>query len=293
MPVRVIGRIAPFTDGAFKVVEAGDLGGMFVKSVSATGLVTYQDASGDEQTAQLSGGSGGFTLRTGSAAPAASLGASGDWYLRTSNGQFYEKVSTTWHGRFTPPALSDADPEDVGTTASPGTATAAARADHVHVGGTGGSGPALSDAEPATVRGTGASAGTSADASRADHQHELADGAVTQVKLSDGSVHTSKIADGAVTAAKIPNQEIGHVKIGSSVGGQDQAAGRILEADGAGDVRWADKGGGSGGGTGRSALSSIEVPTLDASQRLRHRRPFGRCVPEPADDNHQHCRSRG
>ena len=153
MPVRVVARVAPFTDGAFKVVEAADLGGEFVKDLTAAGLVTYQDANGVEQTRQLAGG--GFTLRTGSAAPATSLGDSGDWYLRTSNGQWYQKVSTTWHGRFTPPALSDADPQDVGTTASPGTATAAARADHVHVGGTGGSGPALSDADPETVRGTG------------------------------------------------------------------------------------------------------------------------------------------
>ena len=48
MPVRVIGRIAPFTDDAFKVVNAGDLGGLFVKSVSPDGLITYQDASGHE-----------------------------------------------------------------------------------------------------------------------------------------------------------------------------------------------------------------------------------------------------
>ena len=59
MPVRVIGRIAPFTDGAFKVVEAGDLGGLFVKSVTAAGLVTYQDANGVEQTRQLAGGGSG------------------------------------------------------------------------------------------------------------------------------------------------------------------------------------------------------------------------------------------
>ena len=50
MPVRVIGRIAPYTDGAFKVVEAEDLGGLFVKSITAAGLVTYQDANDDEQT---------------------------------------------------------------------------------------------------------------------------------------------------------------------------------------------------------------------------------------------------
>ena len=111
---------------------------------------------------------GGFTLHTGNAAPATSLGDSGDWYLRTSNGQLLEKVSTTWHGRFTPPALSDADPEPTGTAADSGTATAAARADHVHVG------LALSDDAPEDV-GT-AAAGTSDEAARADHVHGGVDG---------------------------------------------------------------------------------------------------------------------
>ena len=112
----------------------------------------------------------------------------------------------------------------------------------------GGAGSGLSDTDPATVIGSGASAGTSTDASRSDHQHHLADGAVTQSKLSDSSVHTSKIADSAVTAAKIPNQEISHVKLGSSVAGVDQAAGRIQEADGAGAMRWADKAAGTDSG---------------------------------------------
>ena len=50
----------------------------------------------------------------------------------------------------------------------------------------------------------------------------------------------------AADPVTIANQAIGHTKIGSSVGGVNQTAGRILEADGAGDVRWADKGGGTG-----------------------------------------------
>ena len=60
-------------------------------------------------------------------------------------------------------SLSDADPEDVGTTA-PGTDSAASRSDHVHAGDID-----LSDSAPEDV-GTGA-AGTSGDASRADHIH--------------------------------------------------------------------------------------------------------------------------
>ena len=55
----------------------------------------------------------------------------------------------------------------------------------------------------------------------------------------------------------IENQAISHLKIGSTVAGVDQAAGRILEADGAGDVRWADKGG--GGGAADGVADSLEV----------------------------------
>ena len=55
----------------------------------------------------------------------------------------------------------------------------------------------------------------------------------------------------------IANQAIGHTKMGSSVGGVDQAAGRILEADGSGDMRWADKGG--GGGTDDQTAAEVAV----------------------------------
>ena len=53
----------------------------------------------------------------------------------------------------------------------------------------------------------------------------------------DGTVTTSAPVSGDGSAADpvtIANQAIGHTKIGSTVAGADQAAGRILEADGAG-----------------------------------------------------------
>ena len=229
----VIGPIVPKVAGAFKVVAAADLGGLFVKSVTADGLITYQDSSGDEQTAQLVSASGGATVTSGTADPTG--GSDGDAYIQVDGSDVVQSLwrndSGTW-AEYTIPAGS-------------------------------GSGPALSDDDPEDVRGTGASEGTSGDASRSDHEHALADGAVTAVKISDGEIQTSKIADNAVTSAKIPNQSIGHVKIGSSVGGTDQAAGRILEADGAGDVRWADKGGGSG--SSGDKLISIDFPTPDAT----------------------------
>ena len=63
----------------------------------------------------------------------------------------------------------------------------------------------------------------------------------------------------AADPVTIANQAIGHTKLGSSVAGTDQAAGRILEADGAGDMRWADKGGGGGGGGDDGVADSLEV----------------------------------
>ena len=219
-------------------VRVGDLIGAFVRTASVSSntlTLEVQNADGtfeDVTFTPAGGGGGGSSITSGTADP--SGGSSGDAYIQINTSSvitaIWENVSGTWT-EYTLPA--------------------------------GGSGADLSDDTPESVTGTVSSAGTSTEASRSDHEHDLVDGAVTQVKLSDGSVHTSKIADGAVTAAKIPNQEIGHVKLGSSVGGQDQAAGRILEADGAGDVRWADKGGGSGGGG--AALESIDFPTPDAT----------------------------
>ena len=115
--------------------------------------------------------SGGFTLRTGNGAPSTTLGDTGDWYLRQSNGQWLQKAGSTWHGRYTAIPLSNADPEDVATAADSGTSTAASRADHVHVGdGAGGGGVALSDDDPLATS-TSADSGSGAEASRDDHIH--------------------------------------------------------------------------------------------------------------------------
>ena len=109
---------------------------------------------------------GGFTLRTGSGQPATSLGASGDWYLRTSNGQWYEKVNTTWHGRYTPHALSNVAPLATSTSADEGTGVAGSREDHIHVG------LVLGNASPEDTA-NAADTGTAGFASREDHAHAV------------------------------------------------------------------------------------------------------------------------
>ena len=101
----------------------------------------------------------------------------------------------------------------------------------------------------------------SASVARADIATHADFEAIVGTGVSDGSCIWRRFDRRPVTIA---NQAIGHLKIGSSVGGTNQAVGRIIEADGSGRVRWADKGGGSGGGGG-DALISADFPTPDAT----------------------------
>ena len=76
------------------VVESGAF------SADGTELILTLDTSGtvniDVPALLRSTATGGFTLRSGAGVPDASLGADGDWYLRTSNGAMYEKASGAW-----------------------------------------------------------------------------------------------------------------------------------------------------------------------------------------------------
>ena len=121
----------------------------------------------DELALGGGGGGGGFTLRYGAGVPAGGLGADGDWYLRTSEGRWYQKVSGTWHGRYAPPALSDVAPLATSTSADEGSGLASSREDHIHVG------LVVTDTAPEDADGTAADAGTSPMAARADHVHEV------------------------------------------------------------------------------------------------------------------------
>ena len=150
------------------------------------------------------GGGTGFTLRTGSAAPAGSLGASGDWYLRTSNGQWYEKVNTTWHGRYTPPQLSDVDPLATSTSADAGSGVASSREDHIHVG------LALGSQQPEDT-GNAADTGARGFASREDHVHA--------VGFGTGNVESVGTANVAGTNPHPARRD--HVHDGGTGGGPD------------------------------------------------------------------------
>ena len=148
------------------------------------------------------GVSGGFTLHGGSGAPAASLGDSGDWYLRFSNGQWYEKVNTTWHGRYTPPQLSDVAPLATSTSADEGTGLASSREDHIHVG------LALGNQE-AEDTGNAAETGTRGFASHEDHVHAIGYGT--------GNVESVGTANAAGSNAHPARRD--HVHDGGTAGG--------------------------------------------------------------------------
>ena len=178
------------------------------------------------------GGGGGFTLHVGAGAPGSSLGEDGDWYLRTSNGQWYEKVSGAWVSRYTDMlgqagsglsavtttvALAgdgtSGDPLDIAddgvTTAklADDAVTGAKIADDTIHGG------ALIDGTIATVK-IGDSQVTGAKlSSSAVSTGKISDGAVTTVKLDNEAVTTAKIDDGAVTTAKLADSAVTQNKL--------------------------------------------------------------------------------
>ena len=144
-----------------------------------------------------------FTDRFSAAACGIALGDSGDWYLRTppmASGT--RKVNTTWHGRFTPPQLSDADPLATSTSADEGTGLASSREDHIHVGLALGS-------QQAEDTGNAAETGTRGFASREDHVHA--------VGFGTGNVESVGTANVAGTNAHPARRD--HVHDGGTAGG--------------------------------------------------------------------------
>ena len=82
----------PFSGDDFKRLGLPPYAGALARELQnlADGLTTVN-----------TNGGGGFTLHQDAAAPADSLGADGDWYLNTSDGSWYDKVSGSWVIRYT------------------------------------------------------------------------------------------------------------------------------------------------------------------------------------------------
>ena len=123
------------------------------------------------------GTGGGFTLRQGTTAPASSLGDDGDWYLRTSNGQWYEKASGAWVSRYTD-----------------------------QIGMAGGGLTAVSTT--ATLTGDGTSSDPLDIADGGVDTAELADDAVTGDKIADNTIHGGALIDGTIPTGKIGDAQV-------------------------------------------------------------------------------------
>ena len=196
-----IGPIRPKVAGAFKIVESGDLGGVFVKSVTAGGLVTQQDSSDAEETVQLAGG--GASITVGTADP--SGGSAGDAYIQVDGSDEVQSLWTNGAGTWAEYAVP-------GTGVSTGASITSGTADPT--GGSAGdaylqvdasdvlqsiwrnvsgtwteytlpSGVALSDTAPRSVSTGANAAGTATDAARRDHHHQVPAATTTVAGISE------------------------------------------------------------------------------------------------------------
>ena len=94
--LRLLGNLN-FSSGGMAV---DSLTGTFVKSVTSTGLITYQDSAGVETTSQLSTGGGG-SITSGTGNPSGGS-AAGDIYLQLDASDVVQaiwvNVAGTWTG---------------------------------------------------------------------------------------------------------------------------------------------------------------------------------------------------
>ena len=166
------------------------------------------------QTGPVGSGSGSFTLRQGATAPGNSLGDNDDWYLRTSNGQWYQKVSESWESRYI---------DQIGQAGSGLTAVSTT----VRLSGDGTTSDPLDIADDGIVTGKIADDAVTGDKIADNTIHggalingtiatgKIGDAQVTGAKLSSSAVSTGKVADNAITQAKIAAGAVGSSKIAS------------------------------------------------------------------------------
>ena len=165
------------------------------------------------------GTGGGFTLRQGATAPASSLGDDGDWYLRTSNGQWYEKASGAWESRYT-----DMVGQAGGGLAAVSTTTS--------LTGDG------TSTDPLDIADGGVDTANLADdavtgAKIADdtiHGGALIDGTIPTVKIGDDQVTGAKLSDNAVSTGKVAADAITQAKIADDAVDTDQLADEAVTA---------------------------------------------------------------
>jgi hypothetical protein len=177
-----------------------------------TRLGVYQWTSGDDpftrqqmtdSMSTLEARAGVFLSGTLAARPAAGASNNRGFYLATDTNVLFYSNGSTWteiNNYGTPSATLTP-----GDSASGGSSTALARADHRH--------PMLPFAATTSGVASTAAGGSANTYARGDHVHSLNDATVTTAKLVDSSVTSAKIASNAVTTVKVGDAQITTAKI--------------------------------------------------------------------------------
>lgn len=129
------------------------------------------------------------------------------FYNATDTGVLYYSNGTNWIPLNDYGEAGDISSVTIATSASAGSSSEIARADHVHALGT--------PSTPASVS-TTAATGSSSTPARADHVHDIENGAIAAIKLADNAVTSDKINALAVTEGKIASGAVTAGKIGSN-----------------------------------------------------------------------------
>ena len=158
-----------FSAGGLKVE---DLIGAFIKSVTAGGLVTFQNASGVESTVQLTAAGGGATVTSGTPDPTG--GSAGDAYLQVSASDVLQSVWLNEAGTWAEYTLAQA-------------------------------GITLSDTAPRSVSTSANAAGTDTEASRRDHHHQVPAATTTQAGIIETATAAEVRTGTATTRAVTPS----------------------------------------------------------------------------------------
>ena len=170
-PIRVLDHdsatVGHWRSGEIFLTETGQLR-MCTATISASpaDIISMHTGTDQEFLWLNEAGGGGFTLRQGTTAPANSLGDDDDWYLRTSNGQWYQKASGSWVSRYT---------DQVGQAGGGLTAVATT----------------------ANITGDGTSSDPLDIAAGGVTEDKIEDDAVTEAKIENGAVAEDKLAEGA------------------------------------------------------------------------------------------------
>ena len=130
------------------------------------------------------------------------------FYSAIDTGILYYSNGSNWLPLNDYAEAGDISSITIGSSASAGTSSEVARADHIH--------PVVAPSTPTSISTAAAATGVSTSPARADHVHNLAAGAVVESALAANSVTETKVANGAITENKIGTGAVTETKIGAN-----------------------------------------------------------------------------